>query len=172
MDRLYQTTGWGAAWGGVLGAAAGAVADLWWNTSGLLALVLSTVASLTGSFVGFYAGRRDVERLVPKTNFPLEMVKIRKQHGAMWALMGAMVGGAAGSLVASGVVAFAGLAYLSHSLYAINFMTLANIMMGAGMGGMTGAVAGAWLAATKAAFVGNARSEKRKPGRKKSTQSL
>lgn len=153
MDQLYQSTGWGCAWGGIIGGVLGASGDLVMGTSGVLAFLLSMVGSAVGAYLGFYRGRKDVDELIPRTNFPLEIVKIRKQHGAMWALMGAMVGGAVGSIASGGLVTFTWLMFLSASWATMNFMLLSNIIMGAGMGGMVGGVGGAWIAALMSGFI-------------------
>lgn len=168
MDRLYQTTVWNCAWGSVFGGLFGAIIDFLVGTSGLLATVLAIAGSFLGSYLGFRIGLKDVGYLVPRTNFPLEVINIRKQHGAMWALMGAMVGGVIGSMLGTGVAAVGWVFYISHVPTMMDFMPIVNVMMGGGMGGMAGGVSGAWWSAMRAGFIGEQKTASRLGVKKKS----
>jgi hypothetical protein len=154
MDRFYRTTGWGCAWGSLFGALLGGVLDFFVGTSGLLAFVLAGVGALLGSYVGFQIGSEHVENTVCHTTSSLDVVKIHKQHGAMWSLMGAMVGGVVGATVGAGVAAVVWVLYMGHMPSAMDFMSIFNVIMGGEMGGMTAGVVGAWWSAARAGFVG------------------
>ncbi len=157
MDVLCRTTGWGCAWGSMSGALLGGIIDFLVGTSGLVALVVAGVGSLVGSYVGLRIGSKRVGHFVLQTNFPLDVVSIHKQHGAMWSMMGAMVGGVVGSTVGAGLAAFGWMLSTGHVPTIMDFMSIANVMMGGGMGGMTGGVIGAWWSAVRAGFVGEKR---------------
>ncbi|WP_026962955.1 hypothetical protein [Alicyclobacillus herbarius] len=154
MDRFYRTTGWGCAWGSVAGALTGSILDFLVGTSGLLACVLAGVGALFGSYIGFRVGSKDIENVVCHTAFPLDIVKIHKQHGAMWSLMGAMVGGVVGATVGAGAAAAGWVLYMHHMSNAMELMSIFNVIMGGEMGGMTAGVIGAWWSAARAGFVG------------------
>jgi hypothetical protein len=170
MEQLYRTTGWGCAWGSAAGALIGGILDFLAGTSGLLALVIAGAGSLLGGFVGFRIGSKSVQNMTQDTCNASEMAQIHKQHGAMWSLMGAMVGGAAGSTLGAALAAVGCLLCTYHvpmmlncmpsgmmdsmSTTTMNSMIIVNVVMAGGMGGMTGGVIGAWLSAVRAGFVG------------------
>jgi hypothetical protein len=156
MDRLYRKTGWYCAWGSTIGALIGGIIDFFIGTSGLFALILAGAASLLGSYLGLRMGLTDVERPATTTVHP-EVLGLHKQHGAMWALMGAMVGGVAGATLGSGVASVGWLLYTDRLPNMMDYMTIVMVMMGGGMGGMTCGVIGAWWSAVRAGFIGEKR---------------
>ncbi|GAB7387433.1 hypothetical protein BSNK01_12690 [Bacillaceae bacterium] len=157
MERLCQTTGWGCAWGSVAGALFGGSIDFLFGPSGLLALVFATAGALLGSFFGFKSGLKAVENEFLRANCPLEVISIHKQHGAICSLMGAKVGGMAGSAVGAGVAAVGWVWYLNDVPTMMEFMSMVKVVIGGGIGGMVGGVGGAWWSVVHAGFVGENR---------------
>ncbi|WP_157076350.1 hypothetical protein [Alicyclobacillus kakegawensis] len=171
MDRLYRTTGWGCAWGSMSGSIIGGIFDLFIGTSGLLAFLLAGFGAVLGSHVGFRVGSKDIENAICHLTSPLDIVKIHKQHGAMWSLMGAMVGGVVGATVGTGVAAAGWVLYMHHMEMhmpnTMDFMSIFNVVMGGEMGGMTAGVIGAWWSAARAGFVGAKKDAQLPPSEKR-----
>ncbi|SFU85096.1 hypothetical protein [Alicyclobacillus macrosporangiidus] len=156
MDERHRMAGGVSALGGGFGAFAGAAIDLWTGTSGLAAFVLSGLGSMAGAYLGFRMNadhRRDVDSPCASS---LE-ADIRRQHHAMWSLMGGMVGGMAGSVLGALLPAAVWVLHLHRVPTAMEFMTLFNVIMGGSMSGMAGGTSGAWLAASRAGVVGRER---------------
>jgi hypothetical protein len=149
----YRTTGWACAWGSAFGALVGGTIDFLIGSSGLMALVLAGLGSLTGSYVGFRAGLRDTGRFESRTDCLPEIAGIHRQHQVMWSLMGAMVGGVLGSALGAGVASLGWVFYIYHVPTMMDCMLIVNVVMGGGMGGMTGGVSGAWWSAVRTGFV-------------------
>lgn len=148
-------------WASAVGTFLGALLDAWARTSILFAPFIGCVACVLASIMGFQCSARKAAALLPKTNFPSPLVRVRKQHGTMWSLMGAMTGGTAGGAIGGPlghllVIVMSTSDTMSGdmgtSMQTMDFMNLS--MMGA-MVGMIASILGVWFTASREGFVGN-----------------
>ncbi|WP_029422416.1 hypothetical protein [Alicyclobacillus macrosporangiidus] len=160
MDERHRMAGSVSALGGGFGAFAGAVIDLWTGTSGLVAFVFSGLGSMAGAYLGFRMSADDQGDVDLPCASPID-ADIRRQHDAMWSLMGGMVGGMYGSVLGALLPAAVWVLHLHRVPTAMEVMGIFNVIMGGCMSGMGGGTSGAWLAASRAGMVGRNRASER-----------